>query len=105
MTMLDVVILVAAGVIVAAMVCRLNALHIREHRLALIVLHVALAAASFSAGVHAWEAGSDLQDLCVVLAAGAWIVHSLPGWREMMRPWADTAAQPLGRASLRGRRP
>lgn len=90
MGLFDVLLIVSAVAVVMALVCRLDTLRFRSHPWPLIVLHIALAGGSASAAANAWRGRTDLQDWCIVLAAITWLVVSYTGWKEVLKPFADT---------------
>jgi len=95
MRLLDLILIAVALGVAAALVCRLDTLHFRTHWWPLIVLHVALIGGVSSAVAHAWSTGAGLQDWCVVLAALAWIVVSLQGWKDVVKPFQETVPTDL----------
>lgn len=82
MSVTDFLVLVLSILTVGAYACRMNLLHVKEHRISVIALHVALGGGAFSAAVHAWRGGVDLQDACSLLSALMWIGVSLHSWRN-----------------------
>ena len=60
--------------------CRLDMLHIREHRFDVILFYVMGLGAVMSAASHAWQGLVDLQDVCIIIGLGAWILTSYRTW-------------------------
>lgn len=63
-------------------VCRLDALHVREHRLAVILLHVALAIVTAWAGIQAWRSEAGPGELAGAAGALLWLINSWATWRN-----------------------
>jgi hypothetical protein len=100
MSLFDWMIMLAAVGALFALVCRLDALHWRTDKRAVILLHIALASAVMAAAVHAYQGATDVQDVCIVAAGIAWIVHSLPAWRRRVVLFADTVPGMLDEADM-----
>lgn len=79
---LDILLLLAAFLTFGAYVCRLDALHWREHRPAVVGLHVALAIAVAWAGIQGWRGQATPGDWSAVAAAILWLATS---WRPDRR--------------------
>ena len=73
---------VACATCVLAYVCRMDSLRVGQHRLATIVMHVALAGTVFQAMLNAVHQMTDLQDALALAGCSAWIYISAWSWRD-----------------------
>jgi len=69
-------------VVAFAYLCRLDMLHVFQHRTDVIVFYAAGLGAVLSSASHAWAGTLDQQDVCVIVGLGAWIVTSYRSWRD-----------------------
>ena len=73
---LDILLLLAAFLTFGAYVCRLDSLHWRLHRPAIVGLHVALAIAVAWAGMQGWRGEATPGDWAALASAILWLVAS-----------------------------
>lgn len=78
----DMLALMGASAAVVAYALRLNLLTARDHRISVIVFHVALGGAAFAAGLNAWQGQTCLLSICAIVASLMWVFVSLPSWRH-----------------------
>lgn len=78
----DVLALIGAAVAVVAYALRLNLLTAKDHRISVIVFHVALGGAAFAAGLNAWQGQTCLLSACAIVASLMWVFVSLPSWKN-----------------------
>ena len=95
MSLWDLLILSWASPVFGAFLCRLNLLQIGKHSFAVILMNWGFAGAVFAAGLHGFQATWDVQDVCILTAASAWIVTSLPTWSGDAAPKHVTKPMPL----------
>lgn len=93
--------IIGAAISLTAYVCRLDKLRWSKQKPSVIVLHTCLAISSAWAGFRGWENDYDLGNVAALIAALAWIVMSLPTWRDSFPPeHLETAPTPLGSPEL-----
>lgn len=78
----DMLALMGASAAVVAYALRLNLLTARDHRISVIVFHVALGGAAFAAGLNAWQGQTCLLSACAIVASLMWVFVSLPSWKN-----------------------
>ncbi len=99
MDILDLIVLIAAGIGAGGYVCRLDSLRVGRHAVVVIVMHLALCVSCILAGYHAWSGDAGALDVAAVVGALAWIKVSLPTWGAgHVPPQFETAHAPLDRA-------
>lgn len=91
----DLMILIWATPVFGAFLCRLNLLQIGKHSMTVILMNWGFSGAVFAAGVHGFSGAWDVQDVCILVAASAWIVTSLPTWGGHEAPKHVTKPSPL----------
>lgn len=72
--------LMLSALLSVAYVCRLGLLNVHQHRLSVVLLHVAGLGTAFNAGIGAWKGATDLQDALSLAMAGIWIFISAWSW-------------------------
>lgn len=95
MRIIDYLIMILSAASAAAYICRLDAMQFKNHKLRVIILHLALATCAFSAGFSAWEGHVTLQGIAGLGASILWIWISLPSWGRGQIPSYATKAMPL----------
>lgn len=93
MSNLDLATMVLSAIGLGAMLCRLDQLKFVEHRVEVVVLHLLLAWLCWVSGLHAWQGGTDLQDVLGPLTTLCWVAVSLPTWRH--GPPINAASRPV----------
>lgn len=100
-SLFDAAVFVAAIAAVFAYLCRLDALHVRRHKPAVIVMHIAWAVASGCAAGRAWVGSAELIDVAVVVGSLFWIWISLSTWRDGVPRQFDSGPVPLDEFEMR----
>lgn len=109
-SLFDMVVFASALGAVFAYLCRLEALYVRRHKPAIIVMHMAWAIACGAAAGRAWVGEAGLIDGAVVVGSLVWIWISFATWRHGVPRQFDSGPVPLddgqmGCVSGRGRCP
>jgi hypothetical protein len=97
-------VLAGAMTAVAMLLCRIDKLRYRQHRLAVIVFHGALAVGSIASGHRAWQGDAGLSDVMAVVSALMWLLISWPTWRTGVPPQYVSRPVPLDEAQAEGER-
>lgn len=70
----------AAAASLFGYVCRMDALHFREHRASVVLLHLGLAVLCLFGLLSAWEQETDIRDVVGVCVSGLWLLISAHSW-------------------------
>lgn len=82
LSLADAVCLAVAGSLAYGYFCRLNALHLGQHRLDVVAFHLFGFGGCFWAGVDAYHGRFSVTHFCFLCACGLWLLISLPTWRH-----------------------
>lgn len=84
-----------------AYLCRLDALHVRRHKPAVIVMHMAWAVACGAAAGRSWAGDAGLIDAAAVIGAVTWIWISWTTWQGRVPRQFDSGPMPLDETQMR----
>lgn len=86
---------VGAGVSLFAILCRVDALRYRAHRLSIVLMHVCMGICCVMAGGHALAGATDALDAAAVAGSLCWIRASYRNWRSGVPETYRTSPTPL----------
>lgn len=92
---LSLAVLAGASASLLAILCRVDALRYRRHRLSIVLMHGALGTASVLAGLHAVTGEVGPIDVAAVAASLCWVRASYRNWRDGVPQIYSTSPTPL----------